>query len=254
MHRNYTVAIAVLSFLACVCGASERILSIGNSLIEVNHQPVMFQTLATAAGKEVTWQHCYLSGRSLKDHWELEFRLTDEGEPSARTLIAQNEWTHIILQDFSSRPLLDRAGFHASVRQFKTEIAAHCAGAQILLFENWPYSDAPDYAKDLDYIRNSYLLIANEIGAQIVPVGEAFNEVRRRDSFEYVNPYVTYDNLHPSLRGTLLSAATVFYVIYGRPYRVRRWMISELTIKDTRLLQIRARTAARVARRWYVNN
>lgn len=252
--RSFTIFALVL--VLSQCAAAERILSIGNSLIEFNQQPLLFQSLASAAGKDATWHHCYLSGRSLLDHWALGFGLTDEGEPSARTLIAQGGWTHIILQDFSSRPLLDRAGFHASVRQFKAEIAEHCPDAKILLFENWPYSDVPDYAGDLAYIRDSYLKIADEVGALIVPVGEAFNEVRMRDSFARLNPYVSYDNRHPSLQGSVLSAAAVFFTVYGRPFRLRQWTVSDISVKETRLLQRRARTAVRFSqdKRWTPTN
>ena len=81
---------------------SVRILSLNNSLIhyQTEWQDDIFNQMAAAMGKDAIWTAHTNLGKSLKYHYdEGEGLMAETGLPSARKLIRDNAYTHIILQD-----------------------------------------------------------------------------------------------------------------------------------------------------------
>jgi len=97
-------------------------------------------------------------------------------------------------------------------------------------------------------LKANYKTIAAEVGATVVPVGEAFNLIRIRDSFNRVNPYVTTDDRHPSIAGTYLAANVVVRLLYRRPAGLLSFYSSGIDDATARLLQRRAKQAIRRSR------
>jgi hypothetical protein len=223
--------------------AEEKVLSINNSLIFNNGQPLMVEALAASGRHVLKWTARTQLGQSLQHHWDQGTGLDADGQPTARNLIRQGGWTHVILQEFSSRPLLEPEVFFSSVRLFADEIRTFCPDAKLLLFENWPYNTSLDYAADTAALRANYVTIAAEVNATILPVGEAFNFLRVRDGFGKINPYVTTDDRHPSVAGTYYAANIVARMLYRRPAGRLAFYPSDIDESTARLLQKRAKQA-----------
>ena len=105
-----------------------KILMLGNSLTYYNDLPEM---LAERTGAEVI-AHTR-GGAHLSEH------LDPEAELGAKTLPAlENEtWDYVILQEYSSGPVLERDSFFKSVDALCR--LARKAGATPVLYETWAY-------------------------------------------------------------------------------------------------------------------
>jgi hypothetical protein len=240
--QNFShMCLLFLLYCAAQIIAADNILSIGNSLIEFNDQPAMIESLAAKGKHELKWTHRFQSGQSLLFHYDQGIGLDDVREPTARNLIRQGGWTHIVLQEFSSWPRENVTGFFTAVRLFKEEISIYCPDAKIYLFENWPYNDSGDYSADLELLDENYAAIANEISAKVFPVAHGFDLLRTKDKFKKLDPYVVVDNKHPSVLGSYLAACIISRMLYPRPAKFLRTYPSSLTPHVARILQKRAK-------------
>lgn len=200
-------------------GAYEKleILSLNNSLINYNEQSNLFNQLALSTNKTANWTQQTHLGQSLRYHY-------DESATS-KSVVASKHWTHIILQEQSSKPLDNYADFLESVRLWKDYIKTNCPNpyAKIILFLNWPYTDASDFDGDMAQLYSNYEAIAQELGVSVCPVGKTFDIVRLIDGESAKNGLYT-DNRHPTLLASYMSACTVYSSLFGEspagnPYR-----------------------------------
>lgn len=147
-HLQIKARLRLLLFaLICAsCTADEKILSINNSLIFNNDQPQMAEALAASGKHTLNWTARTELGQTLQFQWDQGIDLDVNGQQTARNLIRQGGWTHVVLQEFSSRPLLEPELFFSAVRLFAAEVQTFCPGAKLLLFENWPYNTSANYS------------------------------------------------------------------------------------------------------------
>lgn len=177
-----------------------RILMLGNSFTYYNDMP---EILAALTGWEVV-AHTR-GGAYLSEH------LDPSAELGQKTLPAlENEtWDYVVLQEQSRGPFAIRDQFLESVRSLCPLIRA--AGAQPLLYATWAYRDGTQRLSDVgmtyeamaDALYTGYHMAAEENGALIADVGEAFAAVRHK-----LDLY-TPDDYHPSATGSLLAALTI---------------------------------------------
>lgn len=191
------------------------ILSLNNSLIDNNDQPAIFNELASSAGKNANWTKQTRLGQSLRFHYEEGDGITANG-PSAKMQVRAKAWTHIILQEQSSKPLTDPTDFLESVRLWRQYIKQYCPNpnAKIILTQNWPYTDAKDFEKDMAGLYESYKSVAQELGISIAPVGSAYDLIRTTDGINAKNALYT-DNRHPSVLASYLSACTIYATLFN---------------------------------------
>ena len=74
---------------------SINILSLNNSLIDYNNQPMMFNEMVKMMGKDAQWNARTQLGRTLLYHYN---------DPVSRSLAMSGNWNYIILQEQSSLP------------------------------------------------------------------------------------------------------------------------------------------------------
>ena len=120
-NRWLIIGICLLS-LAQTGASAERVLSIGNSLINRNDTPGMFDLMATEAGKGLRWTEQYWSGRSLAQH----FSVSETQVTSAKYVVSHTAWDYIILQEFSSTG----SSWIKTFTIFKHEVSCHANGGQ----------------------------------------------------------------------------------------------------------------------------
>ncbi len=174
---------------------AEGILFVGNSLTGVNNMPGVFMGLAQSQG-----QAPHVS-ESLRFGGTLAEQLSDV---NVRAFVAATRWDVVILQEYSDLPLRDLPQFTSSVLEFKKLVP----GARVLLFQNWPYSDADSSV--LPRLDLAYEKVSRASGAQVIHLGRAMDHMRRRTEIGMYS-----DEKHPQPIATYMGAVMFLDAVYG---------------------------------------
>lgn len=176
-----------------------RIMFIGNSLTGVNDMPKEFVHLATINGRAPYVEAFIAFGQTLSHH------LT---RADLRAALAKKKWDFVVLQEYSNRPLLDPKQFEADALAFRDLIVA--SGAKPVLFENWPYRGSP--RDTIDRLEAAYVKVGRSIGADVVPLGHAFDDIARNSTIEMYT-----DEKHATPIATYMGASLFLKYFYGIP-------------------------------------
>ena len=175
-------------------------LFIGNSLTSSNDLPGMIETLARTSGPRVDCDAVAFPDFSLEDHW-------NRGD--AAKAIARGGWNTVILQQGPSALQESRVLLREYTRKFDAEIRR--VGARTALYMVWPSAGRRG---DFDGVKRSYKMAARDVGGLLLPVGEAWRAVWRRDArIALYGP----DNFHPSPEATYLAALVIYQRLTGKP-------------------------------------
>lgn len=186
-----------------------RVLFLGSSLTYANDMPHLVAALGRAVGRTIDVAVIARGGASLEDQWS-------RGEALRR--IRGERWDFVVLQQGPSSLPESRENLRDYTRRLAEPIQK--AGARPALYMVWPSADRLAW---FDAVRDSYTLAAEDVGGMLIPAGEAWREVWRRD------PKVALfrkDGVHPSPTGSFTVALSVFGMLCGRspvglPSRVR---------------------------------
>ena len=172
-----------------------RLLFIGNSFTNRNDVPDMATHLAAAAKPptRVATDRVIANGAALKTHWE---------RGRALAAIRDAQWDYVVLQEQSTLPLKNRKRMHEYITLFDQEIRK--CGAKTALYLTW--ARRHEFQRQTE-LTDAYVTIGRELGAVIVPVGEAWQR-----SFKEKPDLVLHDkdNSHPNLAGSYLAACVFF--------------------------------------------
>lgn len=186
-----------------------KILFIGNSLTHTNELPKMFARLAKAGGHEVDVDMSTKDGYLLREH------VTD---PDTLKKLDVAEWDIVVLQENGNIPR-DESKFgeymYPAARALDQMVKDR--GARTIFYMTWaePWHVFTDKLDDFvaEQVRVSavHRTIAQELGADVAPVGDAFARSlqRRPDLLFWQN-----DKIHPNYRGTYLAACVFYARIY----------------------------------------
>ncbi len=175
-----------------------RILFIGNSYTGTNDLPGLVRSMWQ--GGPVDIQSHIVGGSTLAQHW-------NEGQ--ALALIRSGKWDFVVLQEQSMLPIVGRMLMWYYARLFDAEIRK--AGGRTVFYMTWARSWWPESQAALT---NAYQGIARELGADVAPVGLAWEDTLR------LRPDITLfveDGSHPSPRGSYLAACVMLAVLGGGP-------------------------------------
>jgi len=186
-----------------------RVLFLGSSLTYANDMPFVVQALARSIGKTLDVAVVAQGGANLEDQW-------NRGE--ALRKIKEGGWNFVVLQQGPSTLPENRENMRDYTKRFAEPIQK--AGGRAALYMVWPSADRIDY---FDEVRTSYELAAQDVGGMLIPAGEAWRAVWRRDP---KIPLYKRDGVHPTPAGSLTVALSVFGMLYSRspvglPARVR---------------------------------
>lgn len=177
--------------------AKLRVLFIGNSYTYFNDLPGLVERLS-AADRPIEARSVIEGGATLEQHWSVGLALKR---------IQQGGWDFVVLQEQSGRPVLDRPRMFEYASAFDAEIKKH--GGRTVLFLTWPRQSRPELQPQ---ITQAYEQLARELGAEVAPVGPAWQKVSQRNpNMELYLP----DGAHPSLAGSYLGACVFLAVFYG---------------------------------------
>jgi hypothetical protein len=206
-----------------------RILFIGNSYTSRNDMPTLLARVAAQSGvsRPVEGLVVAFGGASLAAHWN---------KGVAQALLAEQTWNAVVLQDQSTRPLRFRNSMQEYGRRFAQ--AAHAAGATPFLYVTWARQDQPESQQ---IITSAYKELADATGALPVPVGPAWQQLRR------LRPQLAMydaDRSHPTVAASYLSACVFCASIFGKKPKGMDNETTGLTEEDANLIhQVAWRTA-----------
>lgn len=177
-----------------------RVLFIGNSYTHRNDLPGAIAELAASGdpSRELITDRVIVNGASLRLHW-------NAGKAAA--LIRAQPWDVVVLQEQSTLPVKNVKRHHENVRLFADVIREQ--GARIMLYLAWARRDAPETQRALNDAASS---IAREIGAEVAPVGPAWERLRAMtDAPELFEA----DGSHPTPAGSYVAACVFHGALFG---------------------------------------
>jgi lysophospholipase L1-like esterase len=202
------------------------VLFIGNSLTYTNDLPGMYIALARLAGNvSVNAAAVAFPDFALEDHW---------AEGTARRSLTEHRWEFVVMQQGSSALAANQVNLRVWSEQFAPVIRN--AGATPVMFMVWPTTTFPG---DFPHVLNSYRNAAIAINGIFAPAGDAWTAHGDR------SPFYSPDGLHPSVRGTYVSAVVLLERTLGiRPDQLPAQIPGTSIPEDeVRALQQDARTA-----------
>ncbi|MBK9383666.1 MAG: hypothetical protein IPN34_02410 [Planctomycetes bacterium] len=199
-----------------------RVLFVGNSYTYGNDVPWMVRGLAAAekGARPLEVESIAIGGATLRNHVE---------SGAVAEKLATGRFEVLVLQEQSQLPLLDRAAFHAAVRELHATAAK--TSTRVVFFCTWARRDHPEQRAGLE---EAYAEIAAELGATMAPVGRAFERhaalAKRAGSKREQTPVAgnaasaplslyAEDGSHAAPCGSYLAAALLLEAIQGRPAR-----------------------------------
>lgn len=194
---------------------SIKVLSLNNSLIHYNDQDYVFNDIAKAMGVDASWTKHTNLGKPLSYHWGEGDGLAEDGTPGAKMMIRSDAWSHIILQEQSSLPRTNPETFRNSVAQWMEYIRQYCPNpnAQVIIPVNWAYSsDLDNFHAYNERFLEVYAEVASELGAVVVPVASAYDNVYAKDGKEELMTWFS-DDRHPTPKATYMAACMEFGAI-----------------------------------------
>lgn len=178
-----------------------RILWLGNSYTQRNDLPAIVADMASDRQPPVRVEHerVIANGASLRRHW-------NAGD--AAIAIGRGHWDYVVLQEQSTLPIKNAIRYHENVRLFDKMIQRH--DSKTVLYLTWARQNAPETQTALT---DATMMIAEEIGALVAPVGLAWQQLLATQS-----ELLLYDNdgSHPSAIGSYLAACVFYATLFER--------------------------------------
>lgn len=218
------IVLIALIALSSICFAQTKsILFIGNSYTYSNGGvDVMLKNIALAEGDTLETEAFTVGGAKFSDFCN---------NPETFERIKSRAWDYVVLQEQSQLPAFPPSQVETEcypfAKQLCDSIRANDSCTQILFFMTWgrengDQSNCANYEPLCTYdgmqqrLRESYVQMADDNNAIVVPVGLAWKYVR--DHYPEINLYQS-DGSHPSVEGTYLAALTFrSFLYYGEAW------------------------------------
>jgi len=178
-----------------------RVLFVGNSYTYGNDLPNVLSRLAASGKPAVKIQ----TDRHVKGGCTLE-RHVAEGEAVKK--IREGAWDVVVLQEQSTRPVLEPAKMPGPARALHAKIVK--SGARTVLFMTWARQHKPEM---IEALARQYNAVAKELGAGVAPVGRAWQAALKARPGLVLHKK---DKSHPTALGTYLAACVFYAALTGR--------------------------------------
>lgn len=210
-----TLLISVL-FISLITNAQTKVLFLGNSFTYTFDVPALFSGLASSAGISVTIDQNTQAGMAVAD----EQIVGHVNDAVSQSKINSQQWDYVVVQDnmgnyVNNIGVISSSCGNANVALYNM-IKANNSCTRIIYFAGWGPSGGVSSGDNttvcIDRIHGNMIYLNNGIGQEIVtPIGKAWNSSFTQ--LPAVNLYYS-DNVHPSLEGSYLAAATIFTSIF----------------------------------------
>lgn len=185
-----------------------RVLFVGNSQIFYNDLPKILDELSASAPKDrprIKAERLVFGGASLESHWN-----KGDGNDTARGKIAAEKWDYVVIQEiYYAKP----EPFDKYARLFHELIGQH--GAKTVLYCTAGINQ--DYPEGFEHLHEMHVALGKELKVPVAAAGKAWRmywgenptEAERLDLYHK-------DAAHPGLKGSYLSACTLYALITGQ--------------------------------------
>lgn len=199
--------------------SKKSILFIGNSYSYYNDLPRMVGSMVESSGDSVFIDQILLGGATFQSH---------SANPQVLEKINSRKWTYVVLQEQSQRPSFPPTQVNNEVYPYAkilvNQILKNDSCSIPVFYMTWgrKYGDKDNcanypplctYMGMQQRISETYRELAKQNNGILAPAGMAWQESINKDSL--FNLYVE-DNSHPNVRGSYLSALTIFETIYKK--------------------------------------
>lgn len=210
--------LCVLSFSYSFSQESKRVLFVGNSYTQVNNLPEEFMRVAQSQGKRTECQMQAVGGATFSSHCN---------NPGAIEAIAQGDWDYIVLQGQSQEVAFPDNQFSWQVYPYAKTLdslaKAYNPDVKVVFYMTWGYRYGDElncqfyepfctFESMSERLRDNYVLMAEDFGSDVSPVGAAWLESFRQDSTVVLH---SSDNSHPNINGTYLAACCFYEIIFA---------------------------------------
>jgi hypothetical protein len=218
MKNILTILIFIFIFSVGVnAQQTKKVLFIGNSYTGVNNLPGMVSSIATSFGDILIYDSNTPGGYTFYAH---------STNATTLTKINSNNWDYVVLQEQSQLPSFSPAQVANDVYPYADSlnriIQENDSCTHTMFYMTWgrkngDASNCASYTPVCTYngmqarLRASYIEMANDLDAEVSPVGVAWKKFRT--DFPTVELY-NADESHPSIHGTYLAACTFYASIY----------------------------------------
>lgn len=168
-----------------------RVLFLGNSLTDGNNVPGLVQAMAELQGVRLESTTVAPGGYALEDHWR----------DNRQALLVERHFDVLVLQQGPSTQPESQAHLRAWATRWADE--ARRFGTEPALYMVWPVRTQ---ASGFTLVSQSYRSAALAAGADILPAGEAWQDVLRADAS--IRLYSS-DDFHATPAGSFLAAMVI---------------------------------------------
>jgi hypothetical protein len=186
-----------------------RVLFIGNSYTFVNDLPATLTALAKSGDHKIETGLSAEGGLMLSDH---------VNSTTTSDLINSSKWDFVVLQEQSQIPAVKQVRIDQMYPAARTLVQKIKNNGAVPIFfvtwghrEGWPENGLQTYMDMQGQIERGYYDIANELGAEMAPVGFAWAEVV--SEYPQINLWQA-DGSHPTEEGTYLAACVFYATIF----------------------------------------
>jgi len=192
------LALALMPVASSTAGEPDKVLFVGNSFTYYNNGlHKHYEAIVASADGLLHSRIMTISSGRLPEHIA--------GFPS---LAASEDWDVVVLQGYSKGPINDdtAGAFRKAATQLVQVIRDN--DAKPAFFMTWAYIDEPEMTA---LLADAYTSIGKKLGAQVVPVGLAFERaIQLRPDLKLR----IADRKHPTLAGTYLAACTFYAALH----------------------------------------
>lgn len=187
-----------------------KVLFIGNSITYFNDMPLLFESMAEDQGHPVEVSMYAPGGTGFVNHYV---------DPNVHTLLSSTVWDIVVLQPGSGESAGASYPVATTIQRgniILDSIYAHSPCAKVYLYQI-PYgvvsaSDYTNYFTVQDLIINNLHQMADALEVQLIPAGASARAYY--GTYENIYLHNTYNDIHPSLAGSFLTAATAYSSIF----------------------------------------
>ena len=198
---------------------SLRVLFIGNSYTSSNNLLNIISTIANSMGDDLYTDSSLIGGATLQDH---------VNNPNSNNLIMNGEWDYVVLQEQSQYPSFPLGQVEQDVFPYATElcelITEYNECGETIFFMTWGRENGDSnncvnwppvcsYEGMDDLLRERYMIMGNDNGALVSPVGAVWRYIR---DAEYGLDLYSTDGSHPSFLGSYVAGVCFYTTLFQK--------------------------------------